>query len=58
MPEFIADLVQNHTQGGVSRGYNVREAMGGDFLADMQEKMSAFLMERLTDAPFMPGASQ
>ncbi|QGY00192.1 hypothetical protein EI983_18750 [Roseovarius faecimaris] len=58
MPEFIADLFQNHAQGGVSRGYNVREAMGGDFLADMQEKMSAFLMERLTDAPFMPGESQ
>lgn len=47
LPEFILDLFQNHAQGGVSRGYNVREAMGADFLVEMQERMSQFLMRNL-----------
>lgn len=47
VPEFLLDLFQNHAQGGVSRGYNIREVMGGTFLLDAQERLSQFFMQHL-----------
>ncbi|MEM0988689.1 MAG: tyrosine-type recombinase/integrase [Pseudomonadota bacterium] len=47
VPEFLLDLFQNHAQGGVSRGYNIREVMGGDFLAEAQERISYYLTEHM-----------
>lgn len=47
VPEFLLDLFQNHAQGGVSRGYNIREVMGGDFLTEAQERISAYLTAHL-----------
>lgn len=49
VPEFLLDLFQNHSQGGVSRGYNIREVMGGDFLSDAQERISQFLMRQINN---------
>lgn len=47
VPEFLLDLFQNHAQGGVSRGYNIREVMGGDFLGEAQERISKYLIEQM-----------
>jgi integrase len=47
--EFLIDLFQNHAQGGVSRGYNIREVMGGNFLLDAQERISQHLMHSLNN---------
>lgn len=47
VPEFLLDLFQNHAQSGVSRGYNIREVMGGTFLMDAQERISQYLVQNL-----------